>query len=767
MTVHNLSSKSLSTAELTLLSKGLTFSPSPKISKKDRTQLIHNFGTFSHHIRQLYSINPNQNTPIQISSNSISNPLFRKMPLLSKSTITPQPYCNPLIENYIIDTKELLLPQLPHLFHHDRQNLNQKETKAIKLLHKNHNVTVKPADKNLGIVIMNTNDYLDLCLTHLSSTTYKPTERFPDSIRRNLENTIIDFKLELLRYKPRLYKILLPPKIHRIPRFYGLPKLHKTPNEKGLPPLRPIVSHTNSLLSNSAKFIDHVLQPLARSYPDYLHNSTTLISTLSTTQIQNETILISMDVNNLFPSIPITECLKIIYNEMISHQHLLIFDPNLIIRLLHLNLTNNYFEFANFNFQQTTGIAMGAAFSPTVANIFMSSFFQQFLKTTNNHPVLLTRYIDDVFIIWPKKFPLAKFITAINQFHPNIKFTTSSSDLTINYLDLTIYKGKLFEEKQLLDIKTYQKPRNLYQYLHFTSHHPKSNFKSIVIGECIRYIRTNTDEENYKIQTKLLHIRLQARNYPNKFLIKHINSLDYQNRPQYLTAAPQQHHIETKPRPLFKCLPPPQLKQLKKITLHNYRSLQPFLGKPHFILFQHKTLQDLLVNSKYNPSDTDIIDIHLTCQNDQTTNTQLTQLELPTIPAIQPKTCNHPRCSTCRHYNTKNFFKSTTTKQHYRIRHNFTCNSANIIYLFTCKKCKKQYVGKTTKPLKQRINHHRSTILSKEQRYISVHFNFPDHNIDDIQVQAIDRTSPNKLEELERYWINTLQTVKPKGLNYI
>lgn len=32
----------------------------------------------------------------------------------------------------------------------------------------------------------------------------------------------------------------------------------------------------------------------------------------------------------------------------------------------------NYFEFSSFIFQHTTGTAMGAAFSPTIANIFMS-----------------------------------------------------------------------------------------------------------------------------------------------------------------------------------------------------------------------------------------------------------------------------------------------------------------------------------------------------------------------------------------------------------
>ena len=42
-----------------------------------------------------------------------------------------------------------------------------------------------------------------------------------------------------------------------------------------------------------------------------------------------------------------------------------------VIKLLHININFNYFEFATFIFQQSHGTAMGTAFSPTVANIFI------------------------------------------------------------------------------------------------------------------------------------------------------------------------------------------------------------------------------------------------------------------------------------------------------------------------------------------------------------------------------------------------------------
>ena len=94
----------------------------------------------------------------------------------------------------------------------------------------------------------------------------------------------------------------------------------------------------------------------------------------------------------------------------------------------------------------------------------------------------------------------------------------------------------------------------------------------------------------------------------------------------------------------------------------------------------------------------------------------------------------------------------------------------NIIYLITCSKCKKQYVGFTTQQLNIRINHHRTNIFNHVQTYVSNHFNFSDHSIRDLTVQVIDspENGPNiyqKLKELERYWIKTLKTLRPLGLN--
>ena len=149
-------------------------------------------------------------------------------------------------------------------------------------------------------------------------------------------------------------------------------------------------------------------------------------------------------------------------------------------------------------FQQIKGTATGAAFSPTVANIYMSVTIRKFLQTQPKHPLLLVRYIDDIFVIWSHtKEELSTFLNNMNSFNPALEYTHQCSSSTVDFLELTIYKGPLFPFTNVLDTRTYQKIHNLYQYLHYSSNNNKATYKGIIAGELVRYVRTNTQKDNY------------------------------------------------------------------------------------------------------------------------------------------------------------------------------------------------------------------------------------------------------------------------------
>ena len=151
---------------------------------------------------------------------------------------------------------------------------------------------------------------------------------------------------------------------------------------------------------------------------------------------------------------------------------------------------------------------------------------------------------------------------------------------------------------------------------------------------------------------------------------------------------------------------------------------------------------------------------------------KLTEVSLPRLKRLQQPTieiCTNPRCITCRtHLTTSPTFKANyhLNRTIYQIRHSFTCQSNNVIYLITCVKCHKQYVGCTTAQLRTRVNQHRSSVNQKQSTFLHKHFSLPSHKLNDLKIQPIDKgTDREDLLEKEKFRICTLRTMAPFGLN--
>ena len=225
---------------------------------------------------------------------------------------------------------------------------------------------------------------------------------------------------------------------------------------------------------------------------------------------------------------------------------------------------------------------------------------------------------------------LTEFLSDLNTFHQYLHFSHEFSTTSINFLDFTILKGPDFPFTNLLYSKTYQKPLNLYQYLHFTSSHPPRVFKSIIRGECVRYARTNTTPEGYFTTLHNFKQRLINRDYP---IEKAINTVDYNNRQKYLNL--QQVHQPTCSPPLFKSVSFPKYKLLKEIVLKNYNELR--FVSPRFITLRHPTIGSTLIRAQFKPTDDQFVDISLALQNSTPTN-HAEKVKLPNIHRKGPST---------------------------------------------------------------------------------------------------------------------------------
>ena len=66
------------------------------------------------------------------------------------------------VEHYIEHTKQNINDQLPLILRHKKRNITNTEQKTIKSLKNSRTeITIKPADKNLGVVLMDTEDYIN------------------------------------------------------------------------------------------------------------------------------------------------------------------------------------------------------------------------------------------------------------------------------------------------------------------------------------------------------------------------------------------------------------------------------------------------------------------------------------------------------------------------------------------------------------------------------------------------------------------------------
>ena len=115
------------------------------------------------------------------------------------------------------------------------------------------------------------------------------------------------------------------------------------------------------------------------------------------------------------------------------------------------------------------------------------------------------------------------------------------------------------------------------------------------------------------------------------------------------------------------------------------------------------------------------------------------------------------------------------TSRTYYVNHVFDCDSEEVVYLITCKKCGLQYVGNTVTSFRLRLNNHKSSMMRyfKGQQGMGgqklyAHFYTEGHEgLISLEIQVIDVTDLKRPNERESFWIEKLNTyVLPKGIKY-
>ena len=581
--IKNLSNLQLTDNQVSVISKGLKFVPTPVTDEnKIRRQLLQDFEEFARRMRLQYIFHAKNTEP---------------HPFHVKSDWVPPLQKSVALESYLESVKIQLAEIKPS---NPKNNLSHNEYKALTELVNNTEIILKKADKGTTTVIMNKCDKIQEAQTHLNNREhYKPLknamaeetlQRVNELATRLHQNNYIDDMTKKWFSQTRN-----PP---RIPIFYTLTKIHKQ-NPVG----RPIISGCEGPTERLSSFVDKLLQPIAQSQKSYLKDTTHFINFIEKTKVPPNTILVSMDVTSLYTNIPQEEGITTVckayekfhnYNPPIPSHNLK--------EMLCLILKENSFQFIGKNYLQTHGTAMGTKMAVAFANIFMAEIETKLINQSNTKPIKWKRYIDDIFSLWDSNIKeINLFIKQANNFHPTIKFTAEISEIEITFLDTIISKGERFRNESILDIRTHYKPTETFQYTHFTSSHPPGVKKGFIKGEALRLLRTNSSETAFNDSITNFKSRLIARGYPHKMIQTTLSEVNFAGRQSALL---QKAKARKQILP-FVTTYHPSVGNLKNILMLNWDLIQnqPLLNtifkNPPILSYRRgKSLSDRLVKAK-------------------------------------------------------------------------------------------------------------------------------------------------------------------------
>ena len=387
-------------------------------------------------------------------------------------------------------------------------------------LRKNHSIVIKPADKNLGITILNKTDYDIMCLKHLSDTnTYKEILNYTP---HNSYNILIDLLKTYNKYETRTYNTLQRTKLAtsllqlqnhstlRVAPFYCLPKIHKSI----IAPIpgRPIVSSISTLTYHASVYLDMQLQPILKRLQTVCTSTNSIITDLHDYTTSINSTLLCADVTSLYPNIPILLGVQTVSKVLkdlncFTDSHL-----DFLMDLLHWVLTNNFCEFNDKTYLQIKGTAMGTPVATSYANIFL--YGVECIAIKKHKPTYYKRYIDDIFAIFDSPIKAKCFVHLFNSIIASIKLDEYTISRKGIMLDLEIELVHNEDTKHdTIRHKLFQKPANIYQYIPPQSNHIPSVFKNFITQETNRMNINCSDTTDYNTCTALFKERLFARGY--------------------------------------------------------------------------------------------------------------------------------------------------------------------------------------------------------------------------------------------------------------
>jgi hypothetical protein len=381
----------------------------------------------------------------------------------------------------------------------------------LKNIKNDASIIIAPSDKGGRAVILDVDLYKDHASKILNSDNYNQTslsqilkthKEFRDFLRSLVNSNMLtsDNFVQIYITDPRIPKLRLLPKIHKENLCF-----------------RPLVDNFSSFNYFLAKFLDTILKHSMPPSEFSIFNSGTLKSDfLSLPPDFSLSHLVSIDIVNLFPSIPLDEVIQIAKDMYINDPNRLgNFDSETFELLLNWS-AKTFILFDSKYYVQTNGLSMGSPLSPTLAEIYMRFIEKHILF---HHPNLLfyKRYVDDSILIFKgTSTSFSRFVNNLNKINPHIKFSFEwEIDNSIPFLDILITRipGHGFE------MEVFHKSISSIIPPVWSSYHPKHQLIGTLKGFISRALNLSTRRNALLKDLNFIFRSFKAADYPTHMII--------------------------------------------------------------------------------------------------------------------------------------------------------------------------------------------------------------------------------------------------------
>ncbi|BHF57236.1 hypothetical protein SprV_0100017700 [Sparganum proliferum] len=292
------------------------------------------------------------------------------------------------------------------------RNLTVDEEKGLRSLKTDDSIVVVPADKGGATVIMDKVDYVQKANTVFNDKeayaplAEDPTKKQAAAIKKKVNELA---RLKLINPNDSKFMTLSDP---RIAHAYGLPKVHK-PDA----PLRIIVPLIGSPTYSLAKWLYRHLKHLADGSQYSIKNSQAFFEKIQGLKVSPDESILSFDVVALFSSIPHDLAIESVARRLRDNP--IDIPTHHVLDMLKLCL-NNYCQFDGKYYQQVKDTPMGSPISGLLAELVLQRLEQEVVQSFQ--PKKWLRYVDDTFVI-VKTCEVEQFHQSLNGAFPALKFT--------------------------------------------------------------------------------------------------------------------------------------------------------------------------------------------------------------------------------------------------------------------------------------------------------------------------------------------------------